>query len=179
MPVSVNRITKIGTPRMDLAPGAYPAHIVAMVYPKESNGECKRNRGEFLLQVHKGEGVCYVPTCPFDVSICEESPLYKLLCGLTGCSSSDSLYGWLSRHGYFKEGIFDECDFLGVPVLAQVERRSRRNDPSSSYNIVTGFAPISTSDEPELNTSRLIPYGFARLSKFEIEKLDELEIDNA
>ena len=45
---------KLGTPKMDLAPGAYPAHIVAVVYPKEPNGTCRRTFGEFLLQVHKG-----------------------------------------------------------------------------------------------------------------------------
>ena len=179
MPVAINRINKLGTPRLDLNPGAYPAHIVGMIYPKEANGECRHTFGEFLLQVHKGDGVCYVATRPFDVSINEESPMCKLLCGLTGSKNSDELYAWLDDHGYFENDVFDECDFLGVPLLAQVERFSRRNDPANTYNIVTGFAPIPESSEPSLNTTRLIPYGFARPGKYEIVKLDELDIDDA
>jgi hypothetical protein len=179
MPVAINRIQKLGTPRLDLNPGAYPAHIVGMVYPKEANGECRRTFGESLLQVHKGDGVCYVATRPFDVSINEESPLCELLCGLTGAKDSDALYKWLEKNDYFNDGIFDECDFIGVPVMAQVERFTRRNDPTNTYNIVTGFAPIPESSEPKLNTTRLIPYGFARPNKYEIVKLDELDIDDA
>lgn len=179
MPVALNRITKLGTPRLDLNPGAYPAHIVGMVYPKESNGVCRRTFGEYLLQVHKGDGVCYVATRPFDVSINADSPLCGLLCGLTGSRDTDHLYRWLQKNGYFKDDMFDECDFLGVPVLAQVERYTRRGDPNSTYNIVTGFAPIPENQEPELNTTRLIPYGFAKPSKYEIVKLDELDIDDA
>jgi len=179
MPVSLNRIKKLGTPRLDLAPGDYPAHIVAMVYPKENNETCRRTFGEFVLQVHKGAGVCYVATKPFDISINEESYLYTLLSGLTGTSSSDELYDWLDDHGYFEDGMFDECNFLGVPVMARVERQLRNNDPSFAYNRVVGFAPLPEELEPELNTTRLIPYGFARPNKYEIEKLDELGIDNA
>lgn len=179
MPVAVNRIGKLGTPRLDLAPGAYPAYIVGMIYPKESNGECRRTFGEYLLQVHKGDCVCYVATRPFDVSINEASPLYRLLCGLTGAKDRDELYRWLDSKGYFRNGVFDECDFIGVPVMASVERFSRRNDATATYNIVTGFAPIPSSAEPKLNTARLIPYGFARPNKYEIEKLDELDIDEA
>lgn len=179
MPVAVNRIHKLGTPRIDLSPGAYPAHIVGMIYPKEANGECRHTFGEFLLQVYKDDLVCYVATRPFDVSINKESPLCGLLCGLTGAADSDSLYKWLESNGYFKTGTFNECDFLGVAVMARVERFARRNDPSNTYNIVSGFAPLPSSAEPPLNTSRLIPYGFARPAKYELVKLDELGVDEA
>lgn len=179
MPVSLSRIKKLGTPRMDLPPGDYPAHIVAMVYPKEPGGECRQTFGEYVLQVHKGAGVCYIATKPFDISINEESHLYTLLAGLTGSHSSDELFDWLEDHEYFENDIFDECLFLGVAVMAHVERRTRMNDPSTAYNIVTGFSPLPPEMEPELNTSRLIPYGFARPNKYEIVKLDELDIDNA
>ena len=179
MPVTINRINKLGTPRLDLAPGAYPAHIVGMVYPKEANGECRHTFGEYILQVHKDDCVCYLATRPFDVSINKHSPLCKLLCGLTGSKNGKELYGWLEKNGYFKDNIFDERDFIGVPLMAQVERFTRRDDASAAYNIVTGFAPIPESAVPTLNTDRLIPYGFARPNKYELVKLDELSIDEA
>lgn len=179
MPVSLSRIQKLGTPRMDLPPGDYPAHIVAMVYPKEQDGSCRKTYGEYVLQVHKGAGVCYIATKPFDVSINEESHLYTLLAGLTGSKSPKQLYDWLEEHDYFVDDTFDECDFLGVSVMAHVERKNRMNDQAVAYNIVTGFSPIPDELEPELNTSRLIPYGFARPNRYEIVKLDELDVDNA
>lgn len=179
MPVSISRLKKLGTPRLDLAPGVYPAHIVGMVYPKESGGVSRRTYGEYLLQVHRGDSVCYVSTKPFDVSINEGSPLCKLLCGLTESNDCDELYKWLERNEYFKDGVFDECDFLGVPLLARVDRFNRRNSPNLTYNLVTGFLPIPETSEPELVTDRLIPYGFARPKKYELVKLDELDIDEA
>lgn len=179
MPVAVNRIRKLGTPRLDLEPGAYPAHIVGMVYPKEVNGECRHTFGEYLLQVHKGDLVCYLATKPFDVSINEESPLSKLLQGLTGTKNSDELFKWLEGNGYFEDGVFDERDFIGVPLMAHVERFCRRTDATARYNVVTGFAPIPESAVPTLNTTRLIPYSFARPHKYELVKLDELSIDEA
>lgn len=179
MPVNLKRIRKLATPRLDLAPGAYPAHIVAVVYPKENNGSCRRTYGEFLLQVHKGTGVCYVPTKVFDISINEQGIMYKLLSGLTGTRSSEELFKWLEKNGMLGEDVFDEAEFLGSPVLAQVDRVNRNSEQNAgTYNIVTGFAPLASNDEPDLVTDRLIPYGYARFDRYEIEKLPELDLDN-
>lgn len=179
MPVNLSRIMKLGTPKMDLAPGAYPAHIVAVVYPKEPNGTCRRTFGEFLLQVHKGDGVCYVPTKLFDISINEQSPMFHLLSGLTGTHSSMELFKWLKKKNMLGEDEFDETNFLGSPVLAQVDRFTRNSEKHpGTYNVVTGFAPLASHLEPNLVTDRLIPYSFAKFDKFVIEKLPELDIDN-
>lgn len=177
MPVSIDRIMKMGTPRLDLQPGVYPGIIVGVVYPKEKDGSCEHDRGEFLLQIHRGNDICYVPTMPFAISINEDSPLFELLSGLTGISSADQLYEWLEDNGYFQDDTFDERDFMGVAVNATVARRTHRNPPNHPYNIVTGFAPIAVELEPELKTDRLIPYGFARANKYELEKMDGLEVD--
>lgn len=184
MPVPVSRLMKLGTPRLDLPTGDYPAIIVAMVYPKETNGACNRTRGEYLLQVHNKEGmVCYVATKPFDISINESSPLYTLLCGLSNTHSPEQLFSWLERNDYFVDDMFDETAFLGAPVMAHVERREKRKPnvpgPVKFYNLVTEFAPIDESREPTLNTGRLIPAGFGNNAKYVIEKLDELEVDEA
>lgn len=177
MPVSVNRIMKMGTPRIDLNPGTYPGIIVGVIYPKEKDGNCMYTRCEYLLQVHRGNDVCYVPTIPFDVSINEDSNLFELLSGLTGMKTAESLYKWLDDNDYFQDDTFDERDFLGCPVNAVVARRKHKNPPFHTYNIVTGFAPILETLEPELKTNRLIPCGFVNPKKYELEKLDELEVD--
>lgn len=177
MPVSIDKIKKISTPRLDLYPGVYPARIVAMVYSKKGNPRGKRVQGEYLLQVRAVDDVCYVATRPFTVSINEGSPLCGLLCGLTGTRGSDELFDWLDTNEYFKDGMFDECDFIGVPLMATIDRAARRGAPQMTYNVVTGFAPIAESVVPELDTNRLIPYSFARPDRYEIEKLPELDID--
>ena len=88
-----------------------------------------------------------------------------------------------ARHDYFVDDMFDETDFLGAPVMAHVERREKRKPnvpgPSKFFNLVTEFAPIDESREPTLNTGRLIPAGFANTNKYVIEKLEELEVDEA
>lgn len=188
MPVSVKRIKKLGTPRIDVEPGAYPGIIVAMTYPKETNGDCRHTYGEYIVQLHiPNRGVCYAATLPFDVSINPASPLYGLLAGYSGCNSVDSLYKWLDANGYFTNGIFDERDFIGERIMAKVDRKFRkdfsadgdfrRDDPRNTYNIVTGFAPIPESAAPELNADRLIPYGLVKPGKYEIEKLSEIGVD--
>lgn len=179
MPVPVSRITKMSTPRIDLPAGNYPGHIVAMLYPKETNGECRLTFGEYLLQLHHQGNVTYVATRAFDISINSDSPMCALLCGLSGAENSEALYKWLESNGYFSNGVFDECAFLGSPVMATVERLVKNDASNVTYNVVSALSPLPENETVELRSDRLIPYSFAKPSRFVIRKLDGFALAEA
>lgn len=175
MPMKLNKIMKISTPRQIVAEGEYPAIIVGVMYPKDRNGEANRTKAQFLLQVTGPKGVFYVSTFHFEISFNENGSLFEILSDFAGARNQDELFHNLDEMGYLGDDTFDEADFIGTPVTAVVKVRDLHD--GRTCNVVSAFRPISEDKAPSLDKHHMIPAGFANTIKYDLVFDEDLYID--